>query len=186
MSPSSTHLYAHAEFLVKHGEAEEGEIHAVGYGCDVSNENSVKETFSKIESEFGGKIDASPMYYTLPLRLTSSASFLLLALSRTSWPTNTPRRKSRNCLMSMSWDLGIALWKLPSGCQRVDRSFWSDRCLVPWSMCLNLRPLTTFPVRPSRISRCSVANVAEAAVRHMARSLAVEWASQNIRVNCLS
>jgi NAD(P)-dependent dehydrogenase (short-subunit alcohol dehydrogenase family) len=27
---------------------------------------------------------------------------------------------------------------------------------------------------------------AEAAVRHMARSLAVEWATQNIRVNCIA
>ena len=44
---------------VTHGEAQPGEIHAVGYGCDVGNEQSVKDTFSKIESEFGGKIDVS-------------------------------------------------------------------------------------------------------------------------------
>ncbi len=29
-------------------------------------------------------------------------------------------------------------------------------------------------------------NFSKAAVRHMARSLAVEWAKQNIRVNCIS
>ena len=44
---------------VTHGEAQPGEIHAAGYGCDVGNEQSVKDTFSKIESEFGGKIDVS-------------------------------------------------------------------------------------------------------------------------------
>jgi NAD(P)-dependent dehydrogenase (short-subunit alcohol dehydrogenase family) len=44
---------------VAHGEAQPGEIHAVGYGCDVSSEQSVKETFAKIESEFGGRIDVS-------------------------------------------------------------------------------------------------------------------------------
>ncbi len=41
------------------GEAQPGEIQAVGYGCDVASEESVKSTFSKIESEFGGKIDVS-------------------------------------------------------------------------------------------------------------------------------
>jgi D-arabinitol 2-dehydrogenase len=29
-------------------------------------------------------------------------------------------------------------------------------------------------------------HLSEAAVRHMARSLAVEWATKNIRVNCIS
>lgn len=33
---------------------------------------------------------------------------------------------------------------------------------------------------------CDPLTRAEAAVRHMARSLAVEWASQNIRVNCIA
>jgi hypothetical protein len=46
------------------------------------------------------------------------------------------------------------------------------------------------PARPSpELWRCRCRHPltrAEAAVRHMARSLAVEWASQNIRVNCIA
>jgi NAD(P)-dependent dehydrogenase (short-subunit alcohol dehydrogenase family) len=47
------------DWFVKHGEAKEGEIQAVGYGCDVANEQSVKDTFASIEKDFGGKIDVS-------------------------------------------------------------------------------------------------------------------------------
>ncbi len=38
---------------VMHGEAKEGEIHAMGLGCDVSSEESVKAAFAKIKQEFG-------------------------------------------------------------------------------------------------------------------------------------
>jgi D-arabinitol 2-dehydrogenase len=50
---------------VKHGEAQPGEIHAVGYGCDVADETSVKDTFAKIEKDFGGRIDVSEHPITL-------------------------------------------------------------------------------------------------------------------------
>ena len=45
---------------VTHGEAKEGEIEAVGYGCDVSSEDSVRETFAKIKERFG-RVDVSPL-----------------------------------------------------------------------------------------------------------------------------
>lgn len=38
---------------VEHGEAEKGEIYAMGLGCDVASEESVKATFQKIEDEYG-------------------------------------------------------------------------------------------------------------------------------------
>jgi D-arabinitol 2-dehydrogenase len=44
---------------VSQGETQPGEVHATGYGCDVANEQSVKDTFAKIEAEFGGRIDVS-------------------------------------------------------------------------------------------------------------------------------
>ena len=46
---------------VEHGEAEPGEIKAKGYGCDVSNEQSVAATFEKIEQDYGKRIDVSLM-----------------------------------------------------------------------------------------------------------------------------
>jgi NAD(P)-dependent dehydrogenase (short-subunit alcohol dehydrogenase family) len=42
-----------AERAVEHGEAAPGEIEAVGYGCDVSNEARVKEVFASIKERFG-------------------------------------------------------------------------------------------------------------------------------------
>lgn len=43
--------------LVDHGDIEPGEVTAIGIGCDVANEESVKEGFEKIVKRFG-KVDA--------------------------------------------------------------------------------------------------------------------------------
>ena len=44
--------------IVAHGEAKPGEIKAVGVGCDVADEESVKAAFAKIKAEFG-RVDVS-------------------------------------------------------------------------------------------------------------------------------
>jgi len=38
---------------VKNGEAEEGEIRAIGIGCDVSSETSVKSAMAEVVDTFG-------------------------------------------------------------------------------------------------------------------------------------
>jgi D-arabinitol 2-dehydrogenase len=43
--------------IVDHGDIERGAVTALGIGCDVSNEDSVKEGFNTIVKKFG-KIDA--------------------------------------------------------------------------------------------------------------------------------
>lgn len=53
--------------IVEHGEAKEGEIYAMGLGCDVASEESVKATFQKIEEEYG-RIDVSRTFARLSLR----------------------------------------------------------------------------------------------------------------------
>jgi NAD(P)-dependent dehydrogenase (short-subunit alcohol dehydrogenase family) len=53
-----------ADRSVEHGEAAPGEIQAMGLGCDVANENSVKETFQAIKDKFG-RIDVSYESYSL-------------------------------------------------------------------------------------------------------------------------
>jgi len=52
---------------VTHGEAKEGEIEALGLGCDVSSEDSVKVTFGKIKDRFG-RVDVSFHHHTCSLR----------------------------------------------------------------------------------------------------------------------
>lgn len=41
------------EWFVKHGGAKKGEIKAIGIGCDVSNEESVKNAMQNVVDEFG-------------------------------------------------------------------------------------------------------------------------------------
>lgn len=43
--------------VVENGEAEKGEIEAIGLGCDVSDEASVKQVFSTVKERFG-RLDA--------------------------------------------------------------------------------------------------------------------------------
>jgi NAD(P)-dependent dehydrogenase (short-subunit alcohol dehydrogenase family) len=54
--PTAFRRDANADWPESHGQASPGEITARGYGCDVSDEESVKRTFASIEQEFG-KID---------------------------------------------------------------------------------------------------------------------------------
>lgn len=43
--------------IVENGEAQKGEIEAIGLGCDVSNEASVKQVFDTVKERFG-RLDA--------------------------------------------------------------------------------------------------------------------------------
>ena len=58
------------EWFEEHGQAEKGEIQAIGLGCDVSNEQEVKDCFSTVVDKFGrvdvlvtaaGIVGASPL-----------------------------------------------------------------------------------------------------------------------------
>ena len=49
---------------MEHGDAQPGEIKAIGLGCDVSSEASVKATFAKIKEEFG-RVDVSLLSHSL-------------------------------------------------------------------------------------------------------------------------
>lgn len=41
------------DWFVSHGQAKPDEIDAIGIGCDVSNEESVKAAFQKVVDHFG-------------------------------------------------------------------------------------------------------------------------------------
>ncbi|ORX35438.1 putative d-arabinitol 2-dehydrogenase [Kockovaella imperatae] len=144
------------EWFVTHGEAEPGEIKAKGYGCDVANEQSVTKTFDAIEKDYGSKIDC----------LVTAAGIVENFIA-TEYPTEKVRKLLDINVMG-SWFCALqAKKRMPEG----------GSIILIGSMSGNIvnapQPQTPY-------------NFSKAAVRHMASSLAVEWAKDNIRVNCVA
>lgn len=141
---------------VEHGEAKPGEIKAVGFGCDVSDEQSVKDTFAKIEQTFGNRIDC----------LISAAGIVENFVAH-EYPTDKVRKLlDINVMGSWFCALEAAKRMQDGGSVILIGSMSGSIVNVP-------QPQTPY-------------NFSKAAVRQMARSLAVEWAGQNIRVNCVA
>lgn len=62
------------KWFVEHGQAKEGEISAIGLGCDVANEESVQSCFKTVVDKYGrvdvlvnaaGIVGKSPLYFAL-------------------------------------------------------------------------------------------------------------------------
>lgn len=83
-------------------------------------------------------------------------------------PNSTPRRRQVG-LLGAGEDFFLDRWSAHELCSQLGR-FTKSLCL--------LLTLLLFPHSPY--------NAAKAAVRHLAASLAVEWAHAGIRVNCIS
>ncbi|KAK4686718.1 hypothetical protein P7C73_g3407, partial [Tremellales sp. Uapishka_1] len=143
------------DWFETHGQAAPGEIKAQGYGCDVSSEESVKETFDKIESTYG-RIDA----------LVTAAGIVENFVAH-DYPTAKIRKLLDINIMG-TWFCALEAAKRMEngGTITMIGSMSGSIVNVP-------QPQTPY-------------NFSKAAVRHMARSLAVEWAKKNIRVNCIS
>jgi len=143
------------DWFVEHGEAVPGEIQAMGLGCDVASEESVKATFGAIKEKFG-RIDT----------LVTAAGIVENYVAH-DYPTEKIRKLLDINVMG-TWFCALEASKLmPEGGSIVMIGSMSGSVVnVP-------QPQTPY-------------NFSKAAVRHMARSLAVEWAHNKIRVNCIS
>lgn len=143
------------DWFVTHGEAKNGEIDALGLGCDVSSEDSVKEAFGKIKERFG-RVD-----------VCVTAAGIVENFTALEYPMSKIR-KLMDINVLGTWSCSLEAAKLmPNGGSIIMVGSMSGEVVnVP-------QPQTPY-------------NVSKAAVRHMARSLAVEWAKQGIRVNCIS
>lgn len=146
------------EWFVKHGGAKKGEIKAIGLGCDVSNEDSVKNAMQKVVDEFG-HIDV----------LVNSAG-IVHNYPATEYPTEKMRQ-----LYSIN----------------IDGSFFCAREAAK-HMLAQERPGSIVFIGSMSGSIVNIPqpqtpyNASKAAVKHMASSLAVEWARKNIRVNSIA
>ncbi|TXT13566.1 hypothetical protein VHUM_00933 [Vanrija humicola] len=144
-----------AKSFVDQGLAAEGEINAVGLGCNVADEWSVQAAFAEIKERFG-RVDA-----------LVTAAGIVENFPAHDYPTEKIRRLLDINVMG-TWFCALEAAKLmPNG--------GSITLIGSMSGSIVNTPQPQTPY-----------NFSKAAVRHMARSLAVEWATQNIRVNCIS
>ncbi|GAA6033794.1 hypothetical protein JCM8097_000344 [Rhodosporidiobolus ruineniae] len=146
------------KWFEEHGQAKPGEIKAIGLGCDVSSEQQVKDTFKKVIDEFG-RIDT----------LVTAAGIV------ENFPaTEYPAEKMRKLL-------GINI----EGTFYCAREAAKDMMArdAPGSIVL-IGSMSGTAVNIPQAQ--SPYNLSKAAVKHMASSLAVEWATKNIRVNSIA
>lgn len=143
------------DWFVEHGEAEAGEIQALGLGCDVANEDSVRAAFAQIKEKFG-RIDTCV-----------TAAGIVENYVAHEYPTDRVKKLMDINVMG-TWFCALEAAKLmpEGGAITMIGSMSGAVVNVP-------QPQTPY-------------NFSKAAVRHMARSLAVEWANKQIRVNCIS
>ncbi|QRW02184.1 Enoyl-(Acyl carrier protein) reductase [Ceratobasidium sp. AG-Ba] len=146
------------KWFVDHGDIEPGAVTAIGMGCDVSKEESVKEGFEAVVKRFG-KVDA----------MVASAG-IVENYSAFDYPTARIR---------LLYDInvhGAFFCAREAARHMIDKGTKGSIVLVS-SMSANIvnvpQPQTPY-------------NSSKAAVKHMAASLAVEWAKSGIRVNALS
>ncbi|GJN92938.1 hypothetical protein Rhopal_005982-T1 [Rhodotorula paludigena] len=146
------------DWFEEHGEAQPGEIEAIGLGCNVANEDEVKNCFKQIVDKFG-RVD-----------VLVTAAGIVENFAATDYPADKFRK-----LMGVN----------------VEGSFYCAREAAKDMM---RREEKGSIVLIGSMSGAAVNipqpqapyNASKAAVRHMCSSLAVEWATKNIRVNCIS
>lgn len=146
------------KWFVEHGEAEEGEIQAIGIGCDVSKEDHVTRAMDQIIEKFG-RVD-----------VLVTAAGIVENIPATEYPIERARK-----LWSINVD-GSFMWAQQVARDMIKRGEGGSIILIG-SMSANIVNVPQ-PQVPY--------NASKAAIKHMASSLAVEWAKHNIRVNCLS
>lgn len=143
--------------FVKNGQAEEGEIKAIGIECDVSSEVSVKSAMSEVMDTFG-QIDA----------LVNSAG-ICENYTALDYPAERMKR-----LFDINVH-GSFYCAREAGRYMLARKSGSIVLIASMSANIVNIPQVQTPYNSSK-----------AAVKHMAASLGVEWAKLGVRVNALS
>ncbi|SCV73749.1 BQ2448_6179 [Microbotryum intermedium] len=146
------------DWFEEHGQAEKGEISAIGLGCDVADEKNVQDCFAKIVEKYG-RID-----------VLVTAAGIVENFPAQDYPTEKFRK-----LMAINVDGSFFCAR--EAAKDMMRRDAPGSIVMIGSMsgaCVNI-PQPQAPY-----------NASKAAVRHMASSLAVEWATRNIRVNVIS
>ncbi|KAF8517593.1 NAD(P)-binding protein [Hysterangium stoloniferum] len=143
--------------FVNNGQAEEGEIQAMGVECDVASEVSVKSAMADIIDKFG-KIDS----------LVTSAG-----ICENYTALEYPHERIKKL-----YDINVhgAFFCAREAARDMMKRQNGSIILIA-SMSANIVNVPQFQMPY---------NASKAAVKHMAASLGVEWAKQGVRVNALS
>lgn len=146
------------EWFTKHGGVKPGELDVQGYGCDISDEAQVQDVIGRIHKRFG------------KIHVAVNSAGIVENFPATEYPT--PKLKKL-------FDINI------------NGSYFVAREVAKRMMEDNIRGSIVMIASMSG----SVVNVpqaqapynaSKAAVKHLAKSMAVEWAKAGIRVNSLS
>ncbi|KZP01118.1 NAD-binding protein [Calocera viscosa TUFC12733] len=140
------------------GEIEKGEVECLGLGCDVSDEAAVKAAFAEIVQKFGG---------------------IHAVVANAGIVENYPALEYPAERMKKLFDInvhGVFYCAREAAKHMIDKGIQGSIVLIA-SMSANIvnYPQAQMPY-----------NASKAAVKHMAASLAVEWAHKGVRVNSLS
>lgn len=146
------------DWFEQHGGVQDGILDVQGYGCDISDEASVIDVMDRVHKRFG-KIDVA----------VNSAG-IVENYPATEYPTHK---------MKKLYDINI------SGSYFVAREaakrMMADQVKGSIVLIASMSGSVTNIPQPQ-----APYNLSKAAVKHMANSLAVEWAKSGIRVNSLS
>ncbi|CDZ97923.1 d-arabinitol 2-dehydrogenase [Phaffia rhodozyma] len=146
------------DWFVGQGEAKEGELDIVGYGCNVADEEAVQKTFQSIRERFG-KIDV----------LITAAGIV----------ENFPMLEYPTAKINKLWNINVngTYFCAREAAKYMIQDDVRGSIVMVGSMSSSIVNVPQ-PQAPY--------NASKAAVRHLAASMAVELATKGVRVNCLS
>ena len=145
-------------WFTEHGQVKPGELDIAGYGCNIANEEEVASVMSQVRERYG-RIDV----------VVNSAG-IVENFPATEYPTDKVR-KLFDININGSWYVAREAAKHMLN----DGTKGSIILIASMSAAIANVPQPQTPY-----------NASKAAVKHMASSLAVEWAKNGIRVNSLS
>ncbi|KAI3479772.1 hypothetical protein L1887_58167 [Cichorium endivia] len=146
------------EWFTQHGGVKPGELDIQGYGCDISDEAQVQDVIGRIHKRFG------------KIHVAVNSAGIVENYPATDYPT--PKLKK---LFDININGSYFVAREVAKCMMQDQTKGSIVMIASMSGSVVNVPQAQAPY-----------NASKAAVKHLASSMAVEWAKAGIRVNSLS
>ncbi|PWO00517.1 NAD(P)-binding protein, partial [Tilletiopsis washingtonensis] len=146
------------QWFEDHGQAEKGEVEALGIGCNVASEESVTQAMKQIKERFGSidvVVNSAGIVHNFPAEEYPTDKMKLLYDVNINGSYFVAREAAKHMLRDGTQGSIILIASMSAGIVNIPQA------QAPY-------------------------NASKAAVRHLASSLAVEWAKRGIRVNSLS
>ncbi|KAL7414312.1 hypothetical protein BDY24DRAFT_386501 [Mrakia frigida] len=146
------------DWFVGQGEVKAGELDAVGYGCNVADEEAVKKVFADIKARWG-RID-----------ILVTAAGIVENFGVLDYPADR---------MNKLWGVNV------NGTYFCARE--AAKIMIETNTKGNVLMFASMSAGVVNVPQVQAPyNASKAAVRHLGASMAVELATKNVRVNCIS